>query len=322
MERGPIFLGGADRSGKTLMRLLLASHPSIAMTRRANLWFRFYGQYGDLGEEANFERCLGALLAYKHVARLEPDAERVRREFWAGEPTYARLFALIQRQHAEREGKGRWGDQTGLVERYAEAIFAAYPGARLVQMVRDPRDRYEAARARHARGRGHVGAATARWLYSVGLAARNRRRYPGQVLVVRYEDLVRQPEATLRAVCAFLDEPFAPAMLRMDGERGAPAPKGPLTPEHMGRYRGRVPARELAFLQLHAGRAMAALGYPRDRLRLGPAEALRFALADWPLNLARMLAWRAREAALHRRSARGGRARRLPGARRGAAGAG
>ena len=92
----------------------------------------------------------------------------------------------------------------------------------------------------------------------------------------------------------------------MDGERGKPAPKGPLTAEHIGRYRGRVPARELAFIQLHAGRAMEALGYRRERLQLTPGQTLRFALADWPPNFARMLAWRAREAVLHRRATQGG----------------
>src|SRR5690606_22210011 len=31
-----------------------------------------------------------------------------------------------------------------------------------------------------------------------------------------YEDLVRAPEATMRAVCDFIGEPFDPAMLRYD----------------------------------------------------------------------------------------------------------
>jgi Sulfotransferase family len=305
MERGPIFLGGIDRSGKTLMRLMLTSHPNIAMTRRPNLWSHFYGRYGDLGVAENFERCLAALLSYKHVAHLQPDAERLRREFWAGEPTYARLFALLLRQHAERAGKARWGDQTGLVERYAAPIFAAYPGARLIHMVRDPRDRY--ATARHASER--VGRSTAMWLYSVGLAARNRLRYPSQVKLVRYEDLVQRPEVTLREICAFLDEPYAPAMLTMAGESGRPEPKGPLSATYIGRYRGVVPARELTFIQLHAGHAMADLGYRRDPLRLAPGEAVRFALADWPVNVARMLAWRTREAMQHQRAALGGRRR-------------
>jgi hypothetical protein len=37
-----------------------------------------------------------------------------------------------------------------------------------------------------------------------------------RVLEIRYEALVRQPEATLRTVCAFLGEAYEPAMLRWD----------------------------------------------------------------------------------------------------------
>jgi hypothetical protein len=286
------------------------------------MWTYFYGQYGDLRVKGNFERCLGAMLRYKHVAYLEPDVERVRREFWQGEPTYARLFALIQRQYAEREGKPRWGDQTGLIERYADPIFAAYPGAKLLHMVRDPRDRYEAARARHARGQGRVGAATARWLYSVGLGERNERRYPERYRVVRYEELVREPEATLRAVCAFLDEPYMPAMLSMAGapehrekfSRSAPevpAGQAPLSSAYIGRYRGVVEERELAFMQLHAGRAMRDHGYALEPVRLPARDALRFALLDWPANLTRMLGWRMWEAVQHSFPAQVG---RKPGA--------
>jgi hypothetical protein len=295
MADGPVFLGGIDRSGKTLMRLMLTTHPQIAISRRMNHWFYFYGQYGDLGQPANFARCLEAMLAYKHIRVLQPDAERIRQEFWEGEPTYARLFALFQQQYAERAGKPRWGDQTGLIERYADPIFAAYPTAVMIHMLRDPRDRYAAARAR---SQVHVGRSAAMWRYSAGLATRNRRRYPERYLVVRYEDLVRAPEATLRTVCAFIGEDYAPAMLTMAGERGIPEPKGPLTEAYIGRYGGAVSARELAFLQLHAGRAMRAYGYEPAPLDLAGAR-LRFALADWPANLARMLAWRAREAALH-----------------------
>jgi hypothetical protein len=37
--------------------------------------------------------------------------------------------------------------------------------------------------------------------------------YAGQMLEIRYEDLVSNLEVTIRQVCAFLDEEFEPAML-------------------------------------------------------------------------------------------------------------
>ena len=108
MDKGPIFIGGPDRSGKTLLRLALSLHPQIGITKRTDLWTRFYGRYGDLERSDNFERCISAILAYKHVRVLQPDGTRLRSEFSQGEPTYARLFALIHQQYSERLGKPRW----------------------------------------------------------------------------------------------------------------------------------------------------------------------------------------------------------------------
>ena len=77
----PILLGGLSFSGKTPLRIVLASHPNICMTRRTRMWTQYYGRYGDLADKANFERCLGALMQNKHIALLGIDPERIRKEF-------------------------------------------------------------------------------------------------------------------------------------------------------------------------------------------------------------------------------------------------
>ncbi len=299
--RGPIYIGGLDRSGKTTMAAYLASHADIAIPAvGSNMWTYFYGQFGDLAEPANLERCLAAMLRYKHVRFLDPDPERIRREFAEGPPTYARLFALFLMHFAERTGKPRWGAQTGLIERYADHLFAAYPGLRIVHMVRDPRDRYEASLARWPDGKGRAGGAAARWAYSTALAERHARGYPDAYLIVRFEDLVRDTEGTVRAVCAFVGAPFTDDMLQMDAapklRRTLEASGGSgtqlLTPAYIGRYRNRVPRDELAFLQLHLGRRMRAHGYAPDRGVLTSTERARFAVTSWPNQAARLLAWR------------------------------
>ena len=311
MDHGPIFIGGPDRCGKTTLRAFLVSHPNISIPAvGSNLWTYFYGQYGDLSRRESFERCLDAMLHYKHVAFLKPDPDRIRREFWQGPPTYARLFALVPQHHAEGEGKPRWGDQTGLIERYADQVFAAYPDAKMIHMMRDPRDRYEASLALWPNQKGRVGGATARWLYSVGLAKRNLRKYLDRYKVVRYETMVSRPEETLREVCAFLSEEYTPAMLAMegaldhlkkliDGSEERPGQQGALSTAFIGRYRQAVSKYEIAFMQRYAGRDMLAYGYSLEPIHFSFAERLHFTLIDWPINLVRMLSWRSLEAIQH-----------------------
>lgn len=314
MERGPIFVAGIERSGTSLIYALLASHPAIAMTRRTNLWRFFYNQYGDLGQPENFDRCLAAMMRYKRLLKLKPDPDRLRQEFWAGEPTYPRLFDLLERHHAERVGKPRWGDKSLNTEQYVDEIFAAYPGAKMLHMIRDPRDRYASALTRWKHLRGGVGAGTAMWLDSARLAERNLARYPDQYKIVRYETLAMQPEATLREICDFLGEAYSPAMLTMAGapihrDSGGNSSYGAMEPgristRSIGRFRKVLSPYEIAFIQRHARPEMERHGYPLEPLHLAPQEQVRFVTLDWPLNAVRLAAWRLLQAVRERRGRR------------------
>ncbi|HWQ14623.1 MAG TPA: sulfotransferase [Roseiflexaceae bacterium] len=306
MERGPIFIAGIERSGTSLIYALLASHPNIAMTRRTNLWSFFYNQYGDLARQENFERCLAAMMRYKRLLKLNPDPERIRREFWQGAPTYPRLFALLEEHYAQQLGKPRWGDKSLNQERYVDQIFAAYPDAKMIQMLRDPRDRYASALTRWKVIRGRAGSGLARWLWSVEQGMRNQRRYPERYLIVRYEQLAAHPEATLRTICAFIGEEYSPAMLTMEGApahrnkggnssygRGEP---GKISTSSIGRFRKVLSPRDVLFMQAYAGARMAEFGYQLEPLALSGRDRLLYTFVDWPFNLVRMLGWRAREA--------------------------
>jgi hypothetical protein len=284
-ERGPIFIGGLAHSGKTLLRLMLAAHPDLVLSRRTYMWSRFYRRYSDLGRPNNYERCLEAMLKQKGIRALQPDAGRIRREFAQGPPTYGRLFALFHEHHAQRLGKRRWGDQLGFVERFAAPIFAAYPSAKMIHMVRDPRDRCQTAMAVSRYRKGKVGWAIARWLYSARLARHNRERYPGRYKVVRYEALIARPEATLRDICDFLGEEFLPEMV-------AAATAGDAATSDDTHQNGRpFSARDVAFTQSYARRHLLAFDYPLQPTALSLSDRLLFYFVDWPANRAGMAAW-------------------------------
>ncbi len=299
MGQGPIFIGGLDHSGKTPMRLMLSSHPNIAMTRRTYMWTRFYGRYGDLSRSENLERCLAAILESKHIRALQPDPDRVRREFRQGQLTYARLFALFQEHFAERMGKPRWGDQLAFIEYYADPIFAAYPDAKMIHMIRDPRDQSKDSATTRQHRKGKAGWDTARWLYSTGLAKRNQQSYPNRYKIVQYEVLVSLTEKTLREVCDFLNEEFSPGMLAMENairfgnndDNGVSESQSSVEPRNGNSHKA-MSRRELAFMQTYAEREMMDWGYRLHPIRFSPADHLMFRCVDAPTNLAGMFAWR------------------------------
>lgn len=257
MSGGAIFIAGLSFSGKTPVRVALGAHPRLDMTRHTAMWGRFDRRFGDLRRPRNLDRCLAALVADEHVARLEPDRQRLRQEFVTGPATYARLYRLVHEHHAERVGKPRWGEQLGLLERYADVVLGDDPASQMVHMIRDPRSRYAAASVGRRRLVGDVGPETARWIRSARIARRHAARYPDRYLVVRYETLLADPEATIRRILSFLGEHHHPRVLEAlattslgRGTAGPPTSSaGP-----------RVHRRD-RFIERHARREMASLGY-------------------------------------------------------------
>jgi hypothetical protein len=273
----PIFIGGLSFTGKTQLRAMLSAHPNILITRRTHLWDRFYKRYGDLNHSVNLERCLRAMLASKPIHALHLDVDHLKHELVKGTVTYERLFAVILAQYAAQEGKSRWGDQLTFIEYYADSIFAAYPSARVIHMLRDPGSRAGENASTSSHRVGWVGWETAWWLSSARLAKHHQERYPDRYLVIRYEQLFTQHEETLRNVCAFLDEPFYPEMLgRGQIESHLPEQQTPL------------PIRDLYFIRSFAQQLMETFGYDFNHGRLSFRDSLLYILG-WPMNLAGLL---------------------------------
>ena len=298
----PIFLGGLDRTGKTILRLMLTSHPNIAITRRTYLWSKYYNKFGNLGVFENFNQCLKAILDSKSISFLDPDEEEIRREFSKGEATYARLFAIIQMQYASRMGKSRWGDQMGMIEQYADVIISSYPEAKIIHMIRDPRDRYEEKFENNKSKPGKVGWETGRWLKSIRLANRNILRFPENYRILGYEKLISDPEGTLRAICDFIEEPFEPGMIKMDEAlRFGVEPldvnifqQGGESRTSVGSYGGEriLSNRDISFIQASAHNEMRTTGYSLDDIRFSIGDWMKYIFVNWPVNATGMLVYK------------------------------
>jgi hypothetical protein len=313
VNSGPVFVAGLERSGTSLLYALLASHPDIAMSRRTNLWRYVYRQYGDISDPAQLDRCLDDMRHYKRLLVLDLDFEELRASFLEGPRTYPRLFELVGLQVAAGEGKPRWGDKSLLTERFAALIFESYPGARILHMMRDPRDRFASSKARWGRRLGGVGAGTAEWIWSAELGLANQEAFPGSYRVVRYEDLVTDPRQTLAELCDFIDAPWAEEMLGMEGAESfrdeggnssyGSRPAGTISSDSIGRYRSVLSPSQIDFVNLKAAALMERLGYAPDPIAhtlgrwIGPAAH--------PIEMLRFHSWRGRDAVQRRRPGSG-----------------
>lgn len=265
----PVLLGGVAGTGKTRLGSLLGRHSRLSVTRKTYLWRDVYGHHGDLAEPGALDRCIAATLATPGVRALHLDPDEVATRMAERPPGYAHLFDVIHRLHAEALGKVRWCDQLGLAEAYADPIFDAFPSARFIHMVGDPRGTLPTKRTP-----GASGWAVGKWLTSMELAARNARRYGDHYLVVRHEDLLTDEEGTLRDVCDFLGEELEPSMLVSS------PPPAPILAD---------PARQ-RFVETAASATMADSGYAlAPTVRPSPRPS---SLLEWPANRLALTAWR------------------------------
>jgi hypothetical protein len=290
---GPIFLAGSCRSGKTLLRAVVAESPNITVTRRTDMWPRYYERYGDLARPANFERCVCAMLQRKQIAALGIDIDALRRDFTSGDATYARLFDLMNRQATERAGKQRWLDQTASIDVFADQVFAAYPDARIVHMIREPRDAYVAVRERNGDRRWAITRFVRAWIDAASGAARNARRFPHAYTIVRYESLVTETEATVRHVCDAIEEPFVPSMLTLPNSPRYTAGRPPGEPAISDRFVGvhlqQLDPRSARYIASVAGTHMKAMGYDTPAAGNALSFRLHATLTDWPVTVLRTI---------------------------------
>lgn len=286
----PLFLAGADRSGIGLLGDVLDRHPQVAISRRINFWTFYDRRYGPLERTDNLDRCLEDLWRFRRVTDLGVDRAELRSRFLAGgEPTYGRLFALIGASHARARGKRVWGDKSLNAERHAARIFELFPDARMVHVVRDPRDRHLSVLGHRGGKRAGVYGTTAVWRDSARRAEVNRNRYRHRYLVVRYEDLVTDPAGILSSVCRLAGVDYRPDMLVDPSREGSGGDF--FHTRSVGRYRREMAPATAAVIQGLAGPGMRALGYPLDAFDQAAIDRVRVTVATRILGPALMRAW-------------------------------
>lgn len=268
-DPGPIFIVGAPRSGTSLLRVHLDRHPAIGLCDETYFFYyvaRRRRAFGDLSSPANRRVLTDAYLATRRIRDLGLDLAELSARLDRDGTDYPAFFATILKTYAEAHGKARWGEKTPHHAREIETLCAWYPSCRIVHLVRDPRD-VVASLLRMPWGSPSVVQNARLWrelTQPAGSASRGRPNH----LSLRYEDLVEDPEATLRYLCEFLGEPFSPEMLVTDPEARAREPwfqraLGEVTRDRRGAWLRELSAEQARLVEWIAGPTMREHGYER-----------------------------------------------------------
>lgn len=289
-DGAPFFIVGHPRSGTTLLRFMLSAHPRLFVPDET-------GFVPFLPGDPQRELTVGQVAAVlERIGRLN--------RFWAGMVTdvdgfYAglqprTLVGVLDALYCRRiapHAAVRWGDKTPLYVQYVPRLRAIWPQAQVIHVVRDGRDAALSALRKWGQERRYMDMTYLlhNWVRNVRTGQREGARLGSDYLEIRYEALVRQPEGTLRTVCAFLGEAYVPQMLAFaelaqrvgGGVDDHVEVQRPLSVESIGRWERDMRAFDRQLAQRIAGPLLAELGYaPCDVAPPGLADRGRTAVLE------------------------------------------
>jgi hypothetical protein len=206
----PFFIVGCDRSGTTMLRLILDGSPDVAIPTESMIFVDFAGQAGAaFATDAEFDRLAYAVWRHPKVREWGLPGDPPLREGRTGPAAYRAALEAPFLAYAELHGKPRWADKTPYYVGEIDQVKRVFPEARIVNLVRDGRD-VALSLLRVPFGPGNVWAAARQWRAAVDAGDTADARYDGDVLTIRYEDLVAEPDAVARQVCAFCEIAYRP----------------------------------------------------------------------------------------------------------------
>ncbi len=250
-EMSPIFVVGPSRSGTALMRSVLNNHPNVHLAGETHyfddLRLRLSKESKNRVGEQDKHRCEDYFLSiadrpYGHGGR--PDCSRICRKELAAlanqlggsGDAYFEAYCKLQ---AGTSGTMIWGEKTPRHVFRIQEILQAFPSAKIICMVRDPRavvtsyrdwknqggfdfqsdpghcktleqDKERAVRSYHPITISYLWKAA----MTAGVAAQAIHG-ESRIRMVKFEDLVVSPEEVIRSITEYMGVDFDSQMLNV-----------------------------------------------------------------------------------------------------------
>jgi hypothetical protein len=213
----PFFIIGHPRSGTTLLRFMLASHPRLFVPEETG-FIPFLVKEKEINAPLSRFQVSQILERIGKLNYLWRDKVKDVEGFYKSlpEPILASVLDEIFRHYTSNQVVIRWGDKTPLYVQYVRVISKIFPNAQFIHLIRDGRDAALSARKKWS---GHSAYMDLHYLLKNWVRNVNTGRQAGKWLgesryyELFYERLVTNPRDELGSLCTFLGETLHPAML-------------------------------------------------------------------------------------------------------------
>lgn len=218
---GPLFIVGMPRSGTKLLRDLLNNHSLIAIpdieTRMLPTWVHNWERYGDLSKRPFFKLFYNETVKLSYFRYMKDRGQLIPEESWYSicrDFSPSGVFEALVRHDAKAEYNTTliWGDKSPLYFRHVSLLKELFPAAKFIHIIRDVRD--YCLSINKAWGKSMIRAAQ-RWADDVYKFKVLSRDLGDSIIEIKFEDLITEPEPTLKMICDFLGIEFQEQMLSL-----------------------------------------------------------------------------------------------------------
>jgi hypothetical protein len=214
------FACGVPKSGTTWLQRIFDAHPEVCCSGEGHFISRFSVPMSKV------------VNAYNRGLALETEQVYERRPYYADIDQaefddMVRAFVL-KRLGARADAQTRWiGDKTPNYTHYLPQLHRLFPAAKIIHIVRDPRD-VAVSRMAHSQRAGvpealtpgseqhrlTVESAVKLWLEAVAMVDAFARDHPTLVHELRYRDLHADPLGETERLFRFLGAPVNPVLIQ------------------------------------------------------------------------------------------------------------
>jgi hypothetical protein len=295
MDFGYIFIVGCDRTGTTLLVNILNNHSEICISNQTHFMghlarpgFRQkMREFGDLSNDDNVRQLVEFIydqpFAGGHYWRWlheHVDPHTLLRRVLDSDRSERALFSILMQARAG--GESILGEKTPDHIKYVPTLLEWFPDARIIHTFRDPR----AVFVSEFRFRwGHTQTSfpykqlrlskplfslfvlfhmSLEWFLAANYHLKYKEQYPDNYYLLKFEDLVGDPENQIRLLCNFLEVEFEREMLEQKvintgfkSRRG----KAGFDEQAIDRWQDHITPLSRAWFSLWAGKYLKEFGY-------------------------------------------------------------
>jgi sulfotransferase family protein len=273
IESVPFFIFGAQRSGTTLLRLMLNAHSKVAIPEEGGFWMPLLRKF-----KKNFNKRIKSTELEKYIEYINNSPQY---KLWCNddsnsfenikkkkEVTLSYIMSTVYENYAKSKNKILWGDKTPSFFRMIPVLSKLFPNAKYIHIYRDGRDVYLSWQAIDKTKR-NISLIALEWVYKLKRARKDLENIDSKkVIEVKYESLVSKPEENLKKICNFISIEYEETMLdfwkssnQFIGAHHSKLINSPVSLSSVAKWKKKLSNRQISKFEIIAGKILKENGY-------------------------------------------------------------